>query len=102
MAVLRFGINNPWLGIVDSRVKPVAARHQRPVAIDNAVSRQRHARPAPTSVVLQAAADFVWFLIVQTHFVKLPNRNRVDEVPGSPVVVTPVNSSVATGNDMVR
>src|SRR5579859_6599921 len=43
MSVLRFGINYPRLDVIDLRVEPVAARHQRPILIRNPVTRQRHA-----------------------------------------------------------
>src|SRR5579859_3679888 len=101
MAVLRFRINYPWLDVIDLRVKAVAPRHQRPIFIGDAFARQGHARPAPAAVVLQTTANLVRFLVVESYFVILADRDDIEEVPRAAVVVAPVNSSVTAGDDMV-
>ena len=100
--VLRFGVNDPRLHVVDCRIKTVAAVNHLPVFIHDAVARQRLARPAPTAVVLQAAADVVGFLVVEPHFVELSDRDGVDEVPGLPRVVAPVNPAIRSRKHVIR
>ena len=59
-------------------------------------------RTAPTPVVLQSPANVVWPLIVQPDFIKLSNRQRIYEIPRLAVVIAPVNSPIAAGQNMVR
>src|SRR6202011_2253303 len=100
--ILRFGINDPRLDGIDLSVKTIAAVDERPVFVGHAVARERLAGSAPASVVLQSTADMIGLLDVQTDLVKLPDGDGVDEVPGAPVVVAPVNATVAAGDDVVR
>src|SRR5439155_1048523 len=57
VTVLRLGIDDPRLDIVDGRIKAVAAVNHLPVFIHDAVASKRLAWPAPTAVVLQAKPD---------------------------------------------
>ncbi len=102
VAILRFGVHNPRLHGIDRRVESIAAVNHVPVFVGDAVARQGLARPAPASVVLQSAANVIGLLVVQRNFVKLPDGDGVDEIPAAPVVVAPVNSAVAPGDDVIR
>ena len=73
-----------------------------PVFIHDAVARQRLARPAPTPVVLQAAADVIRLLVVEADFVELSDGDGVDEIPGLPAVVAPVNPAIRAREHVIR
>ncbi len=102
VAVLRLGVHNPRLDVVDLGVEPVSAVNHRPVFVGDSIARSGLARPAPASVVLQSATNVVRLFIVQADFIKLSYGDGVLEVPALPVVVAPVNSAVAAGNDVIR
>src|SRR5439155_10518572 len=102
VAVLRFGVDNPRLDIVDGCVEAVAAVNHLPIIIHDAVARERLAWPAPTAVVLQTAADVVRLFVVERYFVELSDGNGVDEVPGLSSVVAPVNAAIGSGEHVIR
>src|SRR4029077_16693913 len=86
---------------IDRGIESVASVNHKPIFIGDAVAGQRLARPAPASVVLQAAANVVWLFIVQRNLVKLANGQRVDEIPRSSAVIAPVNSAIAAGDYVI-
>src|SRR5258708_21279916 len=86
VAILRFGIHDPWLDGIDSRVKSVATGNHVPIFIGDAVARQRLARPPPAPVVLQAAAKLVGLLVLPGNLVKLADGYGVHAIPLSPSV----------------
>src|SRR5437763_14317067 len=102
MSVLRCRGHHPRLHGINRRVKTVPAMDDRPVFIGDAIPCEHLARPAPASVVLQTAADHVRLLIVDGNLVELANRNGVDEVPRSAVVITPMNPAIAPSNHVIR
>src|SRR5258708_5744995 len=102
VAILRFGIHDPWLDGIASRVKSVATVNHVPIFIGDAVARQRLARPAPAPAVLQAAANGVRLLRLHGHLVKVGDGYGVVEIPRSPAVGAPVDSAVAAGDNMIR
>src|SRR5438094_1229228 len=102
VTVLRFGVDDPRLHVVYGRIKSVPTVNHLPIFIHDAVASKRLAWPAPTAVVLQAAADVVGLFIVERHFVKLPDGDGVDEVPGLPGIVAPVNAAIGPGEHLMR
>src|SRR5258708_27636398 len=84
VAILRFGIHDPWLDGIDRRVKSVAAVNHAPIFIGDAIARQRLARPAPAPVVLQAAANVVGLLVIQGNLVKLADSDGLGGIQRSP------------------
>src|SRR5689334_18031394 len=100
-AVLRFGVDNPGLDVVNSGVKAVATVNHLPVFVDDAVAREGHARAAPTAVVLQTAADLIGFLVVEGYFIKLADGDDVQEIPIFSGVVAPVNAAVGAGDHVI-
>ena len=102
VTVLGLGIDDPRLDIVDGCIKAVAAVNHLPVIIHDAVASKGLARPAPTAVVLQAAADVIWLFVVERHFVELTDSDGVDEVPGLAGIVAPVNAAIGPGEHVIR
>ena len=95
IAVLRFGVNCCRFGGIDLRVETIPTVHAVPVFVGDALLEPGRARPAPTAVVLQAAADVVRPAHVCAKLVELPERHRVDVFPSASAIIAPVNAAVA-------
>src|ERR1700745_4248835 len=67
-AILRFGIDDVGVDVVNGGVETVATVNQGPVFVDDAVAGKGGARTAPTAVVLQAAADVIGLFVVEAAF----------------------------------
>ena len=100
--ILRLRVDDPRLHHVDRRIKAVPAVNHLPILVHNPVARQRLDRPAPTPVVLQASADVIRLFVVEPHFIELTDRDGVDEVPGFPRVIAPVDAAVGPRNHVIR
>src|SRR4029077_542639 len=102
IAVLRFGVNNPGLDVIDLGVKAIAAMNQRPILVGDAIASKRCAGTTPTAVVLQTTANVIGLFVVQADFVKLADGDVIQKVPGLAVVVAPVNAAVAARDNVIR
>src|SRR5690606_12141138 len=79
---LRLRVHDHRVRRVDLVVEAVAARDVVPVAVADAVLRERLARPAPRAVVLEPAADVVGIAHVGTDLVELTDGEVVVVAPG--------------------
>src|SRR5258706_13434884 len=76
------------------RIKAIPASDSEPVGIGNARRISRLARPAPRTVILQAAIDVIGLAHVGGNSIELRRRNSVYEFPCVSLIVTDVESAI--------
>src|SRR5207248_3645880 len=101
VAVLRLGVHDPGLDVVNGGVKTIATVNHLPVFVGDAVAGERLARAAPATVILQSSADVIGLFVVQRDFIKLADGDDIEEIPIFPCIVTPMDAAVGTGDHVI-
>src|SRR5688572_18811061 len=101
-STLRFRVNDVVVRRINLRVKAVAAGDAIPISVGNSYLQiSRLAWTTPRAVVLQSAVDVIRLTHIDADCVELRGRNRVDELPGRALIVTNVQTTVVTNQQVI-
>src|SRR5262245_9876655 len=98
-AVLALAVDQIRIIGIDAAYKAIPTADGDPIFVDHAATLANR-RPAPGTVVLQAAHHPVRLSEADCDVIKLPQRRRVDVVPVAAAVVTGIKPAV-TANEHV-
>ena len=102
LPALRFRVNDVVVRRIDLRVKAVAAGDAIPISVGNShLQISRLAWTTPRAVVLQSAVHVIRLTHIDADCVELRGRNRVDELPGRALIVTNVQTTVVTNQQVI-
>src|SRR5262249_26446259 len=101
VAALRFGVDHGWIKRVYLSIEPVAAADSIPLIVADSLDGKGAAWAGPASVVLKAAVDPVWLLVIEGDLIELAERYGVDVLPALASIISKVYSAIGTDDHVV-